>query len=191
MAKTILSEAQKMLLPYLENVPPKYRDGNLLLAYYASVVGVFTPDMLYQMLATFPTYQLEQESHIIHYIAVSDLLLSDLCTEVSHELFEMDEDVRKLLKNRPASYFEKFKALPNKKEIAAFAYLYANKFFNHPRRKSLKSVITLESLSIIDPKYTGFKIAESLQKFSQSKDTSIEEIQLLLHIAELEDDLGG
>jgi len=181
---------QKKLAEYLNTVPESYRDGNLLLAYYASFSGIFTPDMLYQLLATFNTYQTEKTTFQINYMAISDLLLSDLCSEISHELFEMDEGIQKYLQSQPSEYLGQFEFLPTKESLAAFTYQYAQKFYNHPFRKNIKDVLYWKALSILSPEYTGAKIAETLQKYSNNNETSIEEVQLLLQVSELEEELG-
>ena len=140
---------QKKLAEYLNTFPESYRDGNLLLAYYASFSGVFTPDMLYQVLATFNTYQKQKTTFQINYMAISDLLLSDLCSEISHELFEMEEGMQKYLQSQPSGYLEQFDFLPTKESLAAFIYQYAHKFYNHPFRKNIKDVLYWKALSIL------------------------------------------
>jgi len=56
---------QQLLQQFLEKVPIAYRNGNLLIAYYAAYPRVFTPDMLYQLLANFNTYEIDEAVHQI------------------------------------------------------------------------------------------------------------------------------
>ncbi len=192
METRIKNIAQKHLEEFIYSAPELYQDGNLLMAYYASFSGVFTPDMLFQLLATFNSYQLEKEEvqHQIHYMSISDLLLSDLCTEISHELFEMDEDVQKYLQGFPIE-LNKF-SFPSKHRasLAAFIYQYAQKFYNHPFRRNIKDVLYWKALTILSPDFTVSKIAETLKKFDKDKKASIEEVQLLLQVANLEETLN-
>ncbi len=62
---------------------------HLHLAMHASLPAIITPDLLYRIWARFvPTAP---------WIAVADILLSQLCKEVGYELYEMDKSVRDIL----------------------------------------------------------------------------------------------
>ena len=72
--------------------------AHLYFAYHAAFPLALTPDLLYRLWVNF-----QQDIHGkvigIPWIAVADLLLSSLCDEVGHELYEIDLVVRnKLLK---------------------------------------------------------------------------------------------
>ena len=71
-----------------------YQFGHFILAAYASVPALITPDLLYKIWQNFHQYIWNGETTVIHRIAVSDILLSPLCREVGHELYEMDDNIR-------------------------------------------------------------------------------------------------
>jgi tetratricopeptide (TPR) repeat protein len=67
--------------------------AHLLFAQHAAFPLALTPDLLYRMWANFQR-TVQGEKHSIPWIAVADVLLSPLCEEVSHELYEMDVVLR-------------------------------------------------------------------------------------------------
>lgn len=71
----------------------RFGDGHFYLACHAALPLALTPDLLYRLWATF---QRDCQDHdlAMPWIAVSDLLLSGLCAEVGHELYEMEPAVR-------------------------------------------------------------------------------------------------
>ena len=71
-----------------------YQFGHFILAAYASVPALISPDLLYKIWQNFHQYIWGGETVAIHRIAVSDILLSPLCREVGYELYEMDDHVR-------------------------------------------------------------------------------------------------
>ena len=71
-------------------------DAHLSLAYHAAVPVALTPDLLYRLWGHFRS-DVNGKEQDIPWVAVSDLLLSGLCEEVGHELFEMEGAVRSLL----------------------------------------------------------------------------------------------
>ncbi len=66
------------------------------MAYHAALPLALTPDLLYRIWANFRR-DIQDEFIDIPWIAVSDLILSSLCDEVGHELYEMDATVRQEL----------------------------------------------------------------------------------------------
>ena len=71
-------------------------DAHLSLACHAAVPVALTPDLLYRLWGHFRS-DVNGKEQDIPWVAVSDLLLSGLCEEVGHELFEMEGAVRSLL----------------------------------------------------------------------------------------------
>jgi hypothetical protein len=71
----------------------RFGKAHLYLAHHAAFPLALTPDLLYRLWANF---QLDINGEILNipWIAVADLLLSSLCHEVGHELYEMDLCVR-------------------------------------------------------------------------------------------------
>src|SRR5437763_2367006 len=74
----------------------RFGTAHLYLAYHAAFPLALTPDLLYRLWANFQR-DIHGERLNIPWIAVADLLLSSLCDEVSHELFEMNLTVRSAL----------------------------------------------------------------------------------------------
>jgi CheY-like chemotaxis protein len=71
-------------------------EAHLYLAYHAAFPLALTPDLLYRLWANFQR-DIHGEVLNIPWIAVADLLLSSLCDEVGHELYEMEKEVRSSL----------------------------------------------------------------------------------------------
>src|SRR2546428_12900021 len=71
----------------------EFEDAHLYLAYHAAFPLALTSDLLYRLRANFPR-DVHNEELTIPWIAVADLLLSNLCTEVGYELYEIDVAVR-------------------------------------------------------------------------------------------------
>src|SRR5437660_5605661 len=69
-----------------------FGDGHLYLAYHAAFPIALTPDLLYRLRANFQLDNSKQPLKIL-WIAIADLLLSNLCEEVEYELYEMKADV--------------------------------------------------------------------------------------------------
>jgi hypothetical protein len=74
----------------------RFGEAHLYLAYHAAFPLALTPDLLYRMWANFQR-DINGEALNIPWMAVADLLLSSLCDEVGHELYEMDTVVRNAL----------------------------------------------------------------------------------------------
>jgi hypothetical protein len=79
---------------YVEEYYSEYGFGHFLLAAYASVPALLTPDLLYKIWQNFHGYKWGGVNVSIHRVAVSDILLSPLCREVGFELYEMDVDIK-------------------------------------------------------------------------------------------------
>ncbi|MBD2440987.1 formylglycine-generating enzyme family protein [Nostoc sp. FACHB-110] len=83
----------------IESFEKRFGQAHLYLAYHAAFPIALTPDLLYRLWANF-----QRDIHgavlNIPWIAVADLLLSSLCDEVGHELYEMDLALRNVLLSR-------------------------------------------------------------------------------------------
>lgn len=80
----------------IEAFGQRFGEAHLYLAYHAAFGLALTPDLLYRLWANF---QLDINGEVLNipWMAVADLLLSSLCDEVGHELYEMDKAVRNAL----------------------------------------------------------------------------------------------
>lgn len=74
-----------------------YGEGHLDLAFHAAFPLVLTPDLLYQIWAYFCPE--------VPWTAVARILLSQLCSQVGHEMYEMNLTVRNLLLRSLKKYF--------------------------------------------------------------------------------------
>jgi hypothetical protein len=74
----------------------RFGEPHLHFAYHAAFPLALTPDLLYHLWANFQR-DIEGQVLNISWVAVADLLLSSLCREVGHELYEMNGAVRNLL----------------------------------------------------------------------------------------------
>jgi formylglycine-generating enzyme required for sulfatase activity len=83
----------------IESFDKRFGKAHLYLAYHAAFPLSLTPDLLYRLWANFQR-DIRGEVLSIPWIAVADLLLSSLCDEVGHELYEMNVVVRNLLLSR-------------------------------------------------------------------------------------------
>jgi hypothetical protein len=77
----------------IEAFGKRFGEGHLYFAYHAAFPLALTPDLLYRLWANFQR-DAQKEIIGIPWVAVADLLLSNLCEEVGHELYEMDSAVR-------------------------------------------------------------------------------------------------
>lgn len=80
----------------IEAFGKRFGEAHLYLAYHAAFPLALTPDLLYRLWANFQR-DIHGEVLNIPWIAVADLLLSSLCDEVGHELYEMEKEVRNVL----------------------------------------------------------------------------------------------
>jgi CheY-like chemotaxis protein len=80
----------------IEAFGKRFGEAYLYLAYHAAFPLALTPDLLYRLWANFQR-DIHGEVLNIPWIAVADLLLSSLCDEVGHELYEMEKEVRNAL----------------------------------------------------------------------------------------------
>ena len=80
----------------IESFGQRFKEAHLYLAYHAAFPLALTPDLLYRLWANFQR-DINDEVLSIPWMAVADLLLSSLCDEVGHELYEMDTAVRNVL----------------------------------------------------------------------------------------------
>ncbi|NJR73658.1 MAG: hypothetical protein HC773_08200 [Scytonema sp. CRU_2_7] len=83
----------------IEVFEKRFGKVHLYLAYHAAFPLALTSDLLYRLWANFQR-DIYGEVLSIPWIAVADLLLSSLCDEVGHELYEMDVVVRNALLSR-------------------------------------------------------------------------------------------
>lgn len=84
---------------YVESFARRYGEAHLQLACQAAFPLALTPDLLYRVWATFQRDSRNQFLKI-PWVAVSEVLLSNLCQEVGYELYEMPKPIRDELLQR-------------------------------------------------------------------------------------------
>ena len=82
--------------PRLRSFARKFGRAYVDLACHAAFPIALTPDLLYMLWGGFPRDVLDQPIGA-PWVAVADLLLSSMCDEVGHELYELDPAVREEL----------------------------------------------------------------------------------------------
>ncbi|MGB8193138.1 MAG: leucine-rich repeat domain-containing protein, partial [Chitinophagaceae bacterium] len=152
-------------------------ESSYIFACHAAVPLVFNADLLYQLWNNFKQYQYVFDADSFYkmpHIAVSDLLLSNLCREVGVELYEMHKDVRDmLLADLELNLGEK-----RKNTIAAFLHDYSQVEHRYGQRKKLKSIHLLTAQSILDPS----EMERSIIEYINSTNSDAEKLNyLLLH----------
>ncbi|MBC1221192.1 hypothetical protein GNF10_03335 [Nostoc sp. UCD121] len=80
----------------VESFRKRFGESHFYLACHAAFSLALTPDLLYRLWANFQR-DINGKVLNIPWIAVADLLLSNLCDEVGCELYQMDLEVRNLL----------------------------------------------------------------------------------------------
>ncbi|MBX9257270.1 ABC transporter substrate-binding protein, partial [Desmonostoc muscorum CCALA 125] len=82
----------------IKSFAERFGKAHLYLAYHAAFPLALTPDLLYRLVRFL--WDIDKEVLDIPWVAVADLLVSSLCNEVGHELYEMDLAVRNELLSR-------------------------------------------------------------------------------------------
>ncbi|WP_265275217.1 glycoside hydrolase family 25 protein [Nostoc sp. KVJ3] len=83
----------------IESFSKRFGKAHLYLAYHAAFPLALTPNLLYRIWANFQR-DIHAQVLDIPWIGVADLLLSSLCDEAGHELYEMDLSIRNVLLKR-------------------------------------------------------------------------------------------
>jgi Pentapeptide repeats (8 copies) len=89
----------KSAIRRIDSFEKNFGKPHLYLAYHAAFPLSLTPDLLYRLWSKFQQ-DIGGDSLNIPWSAVADLLLSNLCEAVGHELYEMDQTVRAELLRR-------------------------------------------------------------------------------------------
>jgi len=146
-----------------------YGEGHYILACHAAFPIALTPDLLYQLWANFRTYT-DRKGQIqsINELSVSDLLLSNLCREVSREIFEMNVEVRAFLLEK-LKEDERF-GEERMRQLGNFLYQYIQEIGITIHPKSFVDAQLWTALATIAPKQAANEITQSLTKAIQEKD---------------------
>jgi uncharacterized protein YkwD len=142
----------------VESYRKRFGDSHIYLACYAALPLALTPDLLYRLWANFQR-DMEGELLEIPWIAVSDLLLSNLCEEVGEELYEMEDGVRAVLLKELRSRSQLGET--RLKEVAEFVLAYVEPQLNNPDSdvRDLAEVQQWRSLAYVQPEAAARSIA--------------------------------
>jgi hypothetical protein len=142
----------------VESYRKRFGDGHIYLACYAALPLALTPDLLYRLWANF---QRDGQGELLEipWIAVSDLLLSNLCNEVGEELYEMEDVVREVLLKQLRSRPQLGEA--RLQEVAEFVLAYVEPQLNNPDSdvRDLVEVQQWRSLAYVEPEAAARSIA--------------------------------
>ncbi|MBD2038590.1 WD40 repeat domain-containing protein [Leptolyngbya sp. FACHB-321] len=105
----------------IEAFRQRFGEGHFCLACHAALPLALTPDLLYSLWANFQR-DTHGEAIEIPWIAVADLMLSNLCQEVGNELYEMDGVIRNELLTQLQS--DSRFGLERVQELADFVIVY-------------------------------------------------------------------
>jgi len=162
MVTEISSNAIKAVDFFREKFKPLYGEGHLILAAHAAFPIALTPDLLYQIWANFRNYSSEGKAHIIHPIAVSDLLLSNLCREVGKGIYEMDIEIKAYLlgelQNDPRFGAKRMNLL------GYFLYQYTQEVAVSQYPKSFVDAQLWTALATIAPQKAATEINQALSR---------------------------
>jgi len=159
-----------------------YGEGHYIFALHAAFPVVFTPDLLYRIWVNFGTYPKrgDRETMLqIDSVAVSDLLLSNICEEVGVELYAMDKEVRRYFLEK----LEKDERFGSRRVemLADFLYQYAEHAYRQPTAQPFKETHQWTALSVSRPQEAVQQIAGALAGAIEKKNAG-EQLRLFMMI---------
>ncbi|MEH2180877.1 WD40 repeat domain-containing protein, partial [Nostoc sp.] len=172
----------------IESFSKRFGEPHFYLTCHAAFPLALTPDLLYRLWANF---QQDVNSNLLNipWIAVADLLLSNLCNEVGYELYEIDWAIRNellnQLKNNPC--FGQQRIL----ELSDFLLAYMQEQLNssNPDTRDFAQVQKWTALAYAQPHEAAREIASNLA--SLNIEDGSEWIRLTSLVETLADPLAG
>lgn len=155
-----------------------YGHGHFVLACYAALPAVLTPDLLHKLWLNFKRYDLRGTVANIHPVAPADLLLSPLVEEIGFELYEMPEAIRhallQFLKAHTSGTTPNTYGFYPLSAIANFLYDYARFDFTpeNPDDDAFKEAQIWTALSYLNPNAAFEKVATAYQEALRQEDTN-------------------
>ena len=148
----------------------RFTQAHVYLAYHAALPIALTPHLTYCLWANFPMDIAKQDLKV-PWIAVADLLLSPICKEVGHELYEMDADLRNYLLDQMIhhpSFGQK-----RVEELAHFLLSYVQRELNDSKSsiQTLAQAQRWTALAYIYPEAVAHDLANKLNELSLSEKT--------------------
>lgn len=164
---------------HIESFYKHFGEAHLYFACHAALPVALTPDLLYLIWNNFQRDINGRELNI-PWIAVADLLLSGLCHEVGHELYEMDLPVRKTLLNilQKNQNFERRRI----QDISNFLLEYIKPQLSSADQdiQDLAQTQRLTALAYLNPKQVAREIAKKFEKINQQDTTELLQITSLV-----------
>ena len=153
----------------IESFKKRFGKAHLYLAYHAAFPLALTPDLLYRLWANFQR-DIHGQVLSIPWIGVADLLLSSLCDEVGHELYEMDLAIRKellkCLKEDPNFGKQRLDELAN----FLLNYIHPQLRNDNPDIQDLAQAQRCTALAYVVPSEAARELALALSKLDQKQD---------------------
>ncbi|NEO13522.1 MULTISPECIES: formylglycine-generating enzyme family protein [unclassified Moorena] len=161
------------IIQRIQSFRDKFGDPHLYFAYHAAFPIALTPDLLYCLWANFQQ-DIQGDNLNIPWIAVADLLLSPLCHEVGHELYEMEPETRNVLLEQLNSN-PRFNRNNHQriKMLAHFLLAYIKLQLNSPKN-SVRTIAQAQrwtALAYIDPEAAARDLALQLTQLSLAQKT--------------------
>lgn len=157
-----------------------YGEGHFILACYAALPVVLTPDLLHKLWLNFKDYRWEDKYAVIHPVAPADLLLSPLVEEIGHELYEMSESIRQVLLLHLKEVTSELAPNPQKLHtltaIAQFLHSYAQYDFTPANKNddAFREAQIWTAMSYLDP---GQAFGDLVNKYKRAKDKSPDQLR--------------
>ena len=156
---------------HIKSFGNRFGEVHLFLAYHAAFPLALTPDLLYHLWASFQR-DVFGEPLRIPWIAVADLLLSNLCNEVGYELYEMNSSVRKTLlsdlRNHPQFAEQRLNDLSN--YLLAYIERKLKKDDLDQDNRDFAQAQRWTALAYINPTRAATELAQSIREYSEQGD---------------------
>jgi formylglycine-generating enzyme required for sulfatase activity len=148
----------------------RFSEAHVHLAYHAALPIALTPHLTYCLWANFPM-DIEKQDLKVPWIAVADLLLSPLCREVGHEVYEMDADLRNYLLEQMIHH-PRF-GQKRVEELAHFLLSYVQQELKDSKssRQTLAQAQRWTALAYVHPESVAHDLAVTLAELSLSEKT--------------------
>ncbi|MFN6473216.1 MAG: formylglycine-generating enzyme family protein [Nostoc sp. SerVER01] len=148
----------------------RFTQAHVYLAYHAALPIALTPHLTYCLWANFQMDIANQDLNV-PWIAVADLLLSPLCQEVGHELYEMNADLRNYLLEqmiRHPSFGHK-----RVEELAYFLLSYVQRELNDAKlsTQTLAEAQRWTALAYVYPEAVAHDLANKLAQLTLREKT--------------------
>ncbi|MEQ8975303.1 MAG: AAA-like domain-containing protein [Coleofasciculus sp. C1-SOL-03] len=174
MATTNQEREKRVAVERIVGFAKQFGEAHLNLACHAAFPLVLTPDLLYQIWATFIPET--------PWTAVARVLLSRLCRQVGYDMYEMDIPVRNLLLRELKEQFGQQRL----EELGAFLIDYVAQQLTEddPATQDLREAQEWTALAYTQPAEAGRKLAEVLSERVKRENIDIAEVLRLTSLVE-------